>query len=71
MSSCHMQHCDQPTIVEHPVDGIDLCPRCHELVERFGNPRTLGDLSNLIALAVLRFGPSKVRAALRELEDLG
>jgi hypothetical protein len=39
-------------------------------VERYGHPRTLGDLSNLMALAVLKFGPSKVRAALSKLEDL-
>ena len=68
MSSCHMQHCDQPHVAEHPIHGIKLCERCHELVERFGHPRTLGDLSNLITLALLNFGPKKVRAALNRLE---
>lgn len=52
------------------MHGIALCERCHALVERFGHPRTLGDLSNLIALALLKFGPSKVRAALQRLESL-
>ncbi len=65
-----MQHCDRPHVAEHPVHGIRLCERCHELVERFGHPRTLGDLSNLITLALLNFGPNKVRAALDSLERL-
>jgi hypothetical protein len=47
-----------------------LCERCHELVEQFGHPRTLGDLSKLITLALLNFGPKKVRAALNSLERL-
>ena len=65
-----MQHCHRPSSAEHPLHGIHLCERCLTLVERFGHPRTLGDLSNLMALAVLEFGPSKVRAALSKLEDL-
>ena len=71
MSNCHIQHCDEPHAVEHPVHGIHLCERCHELVEQFGHPRTLGDLSKLITLALLNFGPKKVRAALNSLERLG
>ncbi len=63
-----MQHCNQPVVVEHSIHGIHLCERCHELVERFGHPRTLGDLSSLMTLALLKFGPSKVRAALDSLE---
>ena len=70
MPSCHMQHCDRPSATEHPLHRIHLCERCLTLVEHFGHPRTLGDLSNLVALAVLKFGPSKVRAALSKLEDL-
>jgi len=70
MPNCHFPHCDQPAEVEHPVHGIHLCARCLELVERFGHPRTLGDLSGLVALAVLKFGTSKVRAALRRFEDV-
>ena len=69
MPKCHFEHCDQASATEHPRHGIHLCDRCYELVERFGHPRTLGDLSSLIALAVLKFGPSKVRAALGRLED--
>ncbi|NNC63939.1 MAG: hypothetical protein HKN84_04060 [Gammaproteobacteria bacterium] len=70
MSTCQMQHCDKPHVAEHPVHGIRLCERCLALVERFGHPRTLGDLSNLITLALLTFGPKKVRAALDSLERI-
>ena len=71
MPNCHLPHCDRASASEHPVHRIPLCERCRALVETFGHPRTLGDLSNLIALALLRFGSSKVRAALRRLEDVG
>lgn len=70
MSSCHLGHCDRVSVTEHSVHGIPLCERCHALVERFGHPRTLGDLSNLVSLAVLGFGAAKVRAALTRLEEI-
>lgn len=70
MTKCHLEHCDQDSVLEHPAHGIQLCERCSELIERFGHPRTLGDLSNLMALAVLKYGPIKVREALRRLEVL-
>ena len=71
MENCHFPHCGQAAVREHAVHRLRLCDRCHQLVERFGHPRTLGDLSSLVALAVLKFGPGKVRAALNRLEDLG
>ena len=70
MNKCHLEHCGQDAASRHPAHGIHLCERCSELIERFGHPRTLGDLSNLMALAVLKYGPTKVRDALRRLEDL-
>ncbi len=70
MNKCHLEHCDQDSVGEHPAHRIYLCERCSELIERFGHPRTLGDLSNLMALAVLKYGPTKVRDALRRFEDL-
>ena len=70
MPSCHLPHCDRQSVGKHPVHGLHLCERCERLIERFGHPRTLGDLSSLIALALLKFGPSKVRAALARLETL-
>jgi hypothetical protein len=70
MNKCHLERCDRDSVGTHPAHGIQLCERCSDLIERFGHPRTLGDLSNLMALAVLKFGPTKVRAALRRLEDL-
>lgn len=68
MPNCYLPHCDRVSVTEHPGHGIPLCQRCYELVERFGYPRSLGDLSGLMVLAVLSFGPSKVRTALRRLE---
>ena len=70
MPKCHFPHCGQASAGPHPQHGIHLCERCRALVERFGHPRTLGDLTNLIALAVLKYGPTKVRAALSRLDDL-
>jgi hypothetical protein len=69
MAKCQFEHCDKPAAGEDLRHGLGLCARCRDLVERFGHPRTLGDLSSLVALAVLKFGPSKVRAALSRLED--
>ena len=70
MPKCHFEHCERVSVSLHPGHGIHLCERCHSLVERFGHPRTLGDLSSLVALAVLKYGPKKVRQALGRLEDL-
>jgi hypothetical protein len=70
MRRCHFPHCDRQAVREHPVHGAYFCERCEGLIERFGHPRSLGDLSSLIALALLKFGPSKVRAVLARLETL-
>ena len=68
MPACHFPHCGRSAVAEHPQHKIHLCERCRALVDRFGVPTTLGDLTKLIALAVLKFGPGTVRSALSRLE---
>ena len=39
--------------------GIYLCENCRSLVNRYGYPTTLGDLSGLVMLAARKFGTSR------------
>jgi hypothetical protein len=70
MSRCAIEHCPYPAVYEHPVYRVALCPRCRTLIDRFGYPRTLGDLSSLVMLLVLQFGTGRVHAALEKLKSL-
>jgi hypothetical protein len=69
MPSCSLHRCGRTPAEKHIVHKIYLCSRCRVLVSRYGYPHTLGDLSNFVTLAVLEFGPEKVRAALARLEE--
>ena len=70
MTRCALEHCGGAPTHRHPKHSIHLCGSCLFLVERFGYPSSLGDLSGLLTLAVRKYGLNEVRAAIHSIEHI-